>query len=162
SSSRFKLDASRKPKEIDLTNLDGKHKGETTRGLYELDGDVLKFSHGAQPGAERPKALESKEGSDHLLWTLKRTGKANEPAKEKPANVGLPVFIHGIAKDVNADERTLILEHNGSATKLTVASGANVEIDHKPGHLNWLPKGANVTVSKFTDANTIGNIQASG
>jgi RNA polymerase sigma factor (sigma-70 family) len=56
---RFKLDPSRKPKTIDLTDLDGETKGEAMLGLYELDGDVLKLCFWDQ--SPRPRALDSKE-----------------------------------------------------------------------------------------------------
>jgi RNA polymerase sigma factor (sigma-70 family) len=69
--SRFKLEVGRRPKEIDMTPLDGEHK-ETIKGLYELQGDTLRLCHPAQPGGDRPKSLESNEGSTDYLWTLKK------------------------------------------------------------------------------------------
>jgi len=84
----FKLDPSRKPKEIDVTELDGELKGKTTECLYELDGDTLRLCHqGPQdgPGRNRPKTLKSREGSTDYLWTLKRSDKEKlKRANEKP------------------------------------------------------------------------------
>jgi RNA polymerase sigma factor (sigma-70 family) len=71
---RFKLGLSRKPKTIDLTALDGEAKGETTLGLYELDGDVLKLCFFTQP--PRPRGLDSKdEVLQKYLLTFKRAAK---------------------------------------------------------------------------------------
>jgi uncharacterized protein (TIGR03067 family) len=70
----FKLDPSRKPKEIDLTP-DGEGKGKTVAGLYELEGDSLRVCFPGQPDAERPTRLESKEGENYLLLTYTRAAK---------------------------------------------------------------------------------------
>jgi RNA polymerase sigma factor (sigma-70 family) len=71
----FKLNPSRKPKEIDLTDLYAPFEKKTMACLYELDGDSLKLCEPLQPGDDRPTTLESTEGSKHHLWTLKRRDK---------------------------------------------------------------------------------------
>jgi RNA polymerase sigma factor (sigma-70 family) len=82
---RFKLHPSRKPKEIDLIELDPDLKETITGCLYELDGDTLRLCHPKNSGGDRPRALESKEGSTDWLWTLKRNAKENlKREKEKP------------------------------------------------------------------------------
>jgi hypothetical protein len=43
-----------------------------------------------------------------------------------------------------------------------VARGARIDIDWKPGQLSGLPVGANVTLSKFVDSHTAGNVQGNG
>ena len=67
----YKLDTSKKPKEIDLTPESGNEAGQTMQGIYELDGDNLKLCFG-RPGTGRPKEFSSKEGSEHALVVLKR------------------------------------------------------------------------------------------
>src|SRR5262249_44670610 len=72
--SRFKLDPSRKPKHIDLTDLDGDRQGKATECLYARAGDPLRLGHADGPGGPRPTTLESREGSTDYLWPLKRSG----------------------------------------------------------------------------------------
>jgi uncharacterized protein (TIGR03067 family) len=62
----FKLDSSKKPKTIDLTDGDGKK----LFGIYELDGDNLKFCFNEK---ERPKEFKSEKGSEAIVIILKRT-----------------------------------------------------------------------------------------
>jgi len=65
----FTLDPSTNPKRIDLDRggKDGK-----AYGIYLLDRDELKLCYG-EPGAERPKAFESKAGTKVFLLVLKRS-----------------------------------------------------------------------------------------
>jgi uncharacterized protein (TIGR03067 family) len=67
----YKLDATKKPKQIDVTPGDGPEKDKVLRGIYSLEKDELKIciAHDEQ---ERPTAFESKEGSEVSLVTLKR------------------------------------------------------------------------------------------
>src|SRR5262245_38661383 len=70
----FKIDASKKPKEIDSMAGKGPDKGKTSPGIYELDGDTHKVCF-APPGKDRPKEFSSKVGSGHILQTWKREKK---------------------------------------------------------------------------------------
>jgi uncharacterized protein (TIGR03067 family) len=80
---RFRLDPSRKPKTIDLTDPDDARK-QAVLGLYELDGDTLRLCFPSRPGRERPKALEAKERTDTYLLTFKRAPQAPpQPAAPK-------------------------------------------------------------------------------
>jgi len=68
-----KLDASKKPKAIDLTSLDGKSKGAVLLGIYQLDGDTLKLCVASEPKInERPSRFTSEVGSKNFLYTFKR------------------------------------------------------------------------------------------
>lgn len=69
-----KVDPTKSPKAIDVTVTDGKRKGETLRGIYELDGDTLKTCF-APEGKGRPTAFESKAGSGAYLSVQKRVRK---------------------------------------------------------------------------------------
>jgi len=62
----FKLDPTKKPKEIDLS--DDK---ETVKGIYSLDGDTLKFCV-ASAGNDRPTDFTTKKGDGRGLFVLKR------------------------------------------------------------------------------------------
>ena len=71
----FKADATKKLKTIDFIVKEGRHAGETIVGIYELDGDSLKWC-AAEPGTkDRPTELSSGEGSKRLFVTLKREKK---------------------------------------------------------------------------------------
>jgi uncharacterized protein (TIGR03067 family) len=65
----FKINESRKPKQIDITPETPKR--GVIRGIYEADGDTLKICLG-DPGKDRPKKFETKPGSGHKLMILKR------------------------------------------------------------------------------------------
>jgi uncharacterized protein (TIGR03067 family) len=61
----FKLDSSKRPKEIDL-DMDG----NIGKGVYELESDTLKIAHG-EIGDARPKEFP-KPGSGLTILILKR------------------------------------------------------------------------------------------
>jgi uncharacterized protein (TIGR03067 family) len=64
-----KLDASKSPKTIDVTQeSDGELKGKTIPGIYELDGDTLKVCS----GKERPTDFTAAAGSGRFLRVYKR------------------------------------------------------------------------------------------
>ena len=65
----LKADGSTKPKCIDFKN----DKGETSEGIYELKDDELKVCVSFKAGAsERPTDFTTSEGSDRVLWKLRR------------------------------------------------------------------------------------------
>jgi uncharacterized protein (TIGR03067 family) len=70
----YKLDSSRKPKAIDLTNtgIEGK---ETTLGIYELDGDTLKLCWSEKDPDHRATRFASDEDSGQTVVVLKRAKK---------------------------------------------------------------------------------------
>jgi uncharacterized protein (TIGR03067 family) len=69
----FKLTAAKKPAEVDLTILDGKDKGLTSPGIYEIVGDTLRWCQSdATKAPERPKGFTSLDKSTIYLFTLKR------------------------------------------------------------------------------------------
>jgi uncharacterized protein (TIGR03067 family) len=71
---KFSIDPTKKPKAIDYTMTEGPTKGKTHLGIYELDGDTVKFCFAA-PGKERPTEFTAKEGSGHTLSVWKRDKK---------------------------------------------------------------------------------------
>ena len=70
----FKLDPKKNPAEVDLTVLDGNHKGVTSPGIYELKDGTLRWCQSDAPKAsERPKVFTSPEKSSIYLFTFRRT-----------------------------------------------------------------------------------------
>ena len=71
---RFTLDSSKKPKSIDYQITDGPNAGKTQLGIYELDGDTVKFCFAA-PGKDRPTDFSSKAGDGGTLSVWNRDKK---------------------------------------------------------------------------------------
>jgi uncharacterized protein (TIGR03067 family) len=70
----FTIDPTKKPKTIDYTMTEGPTKGKTHLGIYEIDGDTVKFCFAA-PGGDRPTDFTAKEGSQRTLSVWKRDKK---------------------------------------------------------------------------------------
>lgn len=70
----YKLDASAKPKAIDLIA-----EGRTSLGIYELDGDTLKLCIAEGQNATRPEEMKP-DGNRQAVVTLKRV---KEEKKDK-------------------------------------------------------------------------------
>jgi uncharacterized protein (TIGR03067 family) len=70
----FKIDASKKPKTIDLQAASAAAKGQPILGIYDFDGDKWKICY-ANPGKERPQEFTAKEGSGHTLAVWEREKK---------------------------------------------------------------------------------------
>jgi uncharacterized protein (TIGR03067 family) len=67
---QYKLDNTKSPRLIDITNLKSK---ETERGIYELKGDTLRICTGPEDG-ERANAFKSEEDPpNESLTILKRS-----------------------------------------------------------------------------------------
>jgi uncharacterized protein (TIGR03067 family) len=71
---KFTIDPTKKPKAIDYAMTEGPTKGKTHLGIYELDGDTVKFCFAA-PGKDRPTEFTAKEGSERTLSVWKRDKK---------------------------------------------------------------------------------------
>jgi uncharacterized protein (TIGR03067 family) len=72
---KFKIDASKRPKEIDMEITDARKddlNGKTALGIYELEGNTLKWCASEPGGMERPKEFSSNAENKHILATLKR------------------------------------------------------------------------------------------
>jgi len=71
----YKLDPSKKPKAIDLTNLDGKDGKDLTRAIYELDDDNLKICWSEKDPEYRATKFASDEASAQIMIVFKREKK---------------------------------------------------------------------------------------
>jgi uncharacterized protein (TIGR03067 family) len=71
---KFSIDPTKTPKAIDYAMTAGPTKGKTHLGIYELDGDTVKFCFAA-PGKERPTEFTAPEGSQRTLSVWKRDRK---------------------------------------------------------------------------------------
>lgn len=80
------LDLSASPPRIDMKFLSGPEKGNTNRGIYQLDNDSWKLCL-ATRGKVRPRSFRSKPGTGFALETMVRgkPPKAEPKATEKPA-----------------------------------------------------------------------------
>ena len=70
----YQIDGKKKPREIDLVNLDGPVKGKKALGIYALDGASLKVCFPDDPEDEkfRPKGFSTRKGSTLKVYTMKR------------------------------------------------------------------------------------------
>jgi hypothetical protein len=73
-----KLDPSKNPKALDSTYTEGPDKGKTFKGIYQLDGDTMKFCRPGSPGDERPTEFKSTPGSGAFVSMYKRAKPADE------------------------------------------------------------------------------------
>ena len=71
---KFTLDASKKPKSIDYRVISGPNAGKTQLGIYELNGDTVRFCFSA-PSMDRPTDFTAKEGDGRTSSVWKREKK---------------------------------------------------------------------------------------
>ena len=71
---KFTLDPTKKVKTIDYTIAEGANEGKTQLGIYELDGDTLKFCY-AQPGKDRPTEFKTAAESGRTMSVWKKDKK---------------------------------------------------------------------------------------
>jgi uncharacterized protein (TIGR03067 family) len=66
----YRIDSTKTPKWLDLTNLGGESKGASMRGLYVLKGDRLTLCFGSSNA--RPLSLDGGKGTEQGLLILER------------------------------------------------------------------------------------------
>jgi uncharacterized protein (TIGR03067 family) len=71
---KFAIDPSKSPKTIDYAVTGGSYAGNTELGIYELEGDKVKFC-ASTPGKERPADFTTKPGDRRTLSIWKREKK---------------------------------------------------------------------------------------
>ena len=57
----IKIDPTKKPKQLDIISGEGPNKGKSLLGIYELDGDTLRYCV-SPPGKTRPTEFSGKVG----------------------------------------------------------------------------------------------------
>ncbi len=67
-----KVNAATSPKSLDLTSLSGPRKGQTTLGIYSLQGDVLKICTCEFSNDPRPTEFSTRENDRLGVMTLRR------------------------------------------------------------------------------------------
>ena len=68
-----KLDPTKQPAAVDLIALDGEAKGIVSPGIYEINGDQLRWCQSDDPkNTERPKTFAAPAKSRHYLFTFQR------------------------------------------------------------------------------------------
>ena len=77
-------DSTSTPKTFDVKFHKGPHKGETSLGIYELDGDTWRICIGLA-GVKRPTKFAAEPGSGHALETLTRAMAGAAAEQEEPA-----------------------------------------------------------------------------
>jgi uncharacterized protein (TIGR03067 family) len=70
-SGKFRIDATKAPKEIDIMDESGTKNDKTKLGIYQIEGDTYKFCL-APAKKPRPTTFTSTEGSGHSLGVSKR------------------------------------------------------------------------------------------
>ena len=71
---KFTIDSTKKPKTIDYEMTEGPTKGKKQLGIYEIDGDTVKFCFAA-PDKDRPTDFTSKVDSQRTLSVWKKDKK---------------------------------------------------------------------------------------
>jgi uncharacterized protein (TIGR03067 family) len=70
---QIRLDPSKAPRAIDLTALTGDYAGAKTRGIYRIEGNMLRICiPNSEEVTQRPSDFVVKEESQLVLWTLRR------------------------------------------------------------------------------------------
>jgi uncharacterized protein (TIGR03067 family) len=69
-----KIDPMNQPKTIDFVPTEGANAGQTSLGIYEIEGATRKLCF-APPGKDRPTEFASKPGSGHILVAFEREKK---------------------------------------------------------------------------------------
>jgi uncharacterized protein (TIGR03067 family) len=69
------IDASKKPKTMDVEQTAGEHKGKIIQGIYEIDGDTLRACVVLPGKGERPTEFSAKAGSGCSVAVYKREKK---------------------------------------------------------------------------------------
>jgi len=66
-----KIDATKKPKEMDITGAEGPNKGKTFLAIYDIQGDTFRVCYDLT-GKGRPSEFATKKGAALFLVTYQR------------------------------------------------------------------------------------------
>jgi uncharacterized protein (TIGR03067 family) len=68
----MKLDPSKKPKASETAYTQGPDQGKTFKGIYQFDGDTVKFCRAGSPDDATPTEFKTKAGSGRFLAVYRR------------------------------------------------------------------------------------------
>ena len=68
----MKVDPSKKPKASETTYTEGPDKGKTFKGIYQIEGDSVKFCRAGSPDDDRPTEFKTKPDSGQFVAVYKR------------------------------------------------------------------------------------------
>ena len=73
----YSLDASKSPRTVDLTVVEGSDKGKTYRGIYTLEEDRYKICRTTLPDKDRPTEFGTgpKSGLMMVVWKREKSAK---------------------------------------------------------------------------------------
>lgn len=71
----MKLDPSKKPKASETSYTEGPDKGKMFKGIYQIEGDTVKFCRAGSPDDDRPTEFKTKPDSGQFVAIYKRTKK---------------------------------------------------------------------------------------
>jgi uncharacterized protein (TIGR03067 family) len=108
------LDASAKPRRIDMVFDSGPEAGNTNRGIYELKGKTWRLCL-ATRGDMRPKAFATEPGSGFALETLQRAGAVKVKPKKASAKSEPEAAPAAGASEIEGEWRMLSGVMNGAA-----------------------------------------------
>lgn len=89
------LDSAKRPRAFDLKFTTGPEKGNTSLGIYELDGDSWKICL-TVTGKTRPTEFATQPGSGHALETLRRD--TSSPVERKSKSSAAEVHFEPVAE----------------------------------------------------------------
>ncbi len=74
--STYRIDAAKKPKQIDIIGTEGANAGKAAQGIYSVEGDKLTLCY-TMPGQDRPTEFASKPGTEITLTVWQRSRPSN-------------------------------------------------------------------------------------
>jgi RNA polymerase sigma-70 factor (ECF subfamily) len=153
----FKIDPSKKPKEIDII-LHLRQRGatvdKTCRGIYEIEGDALKVYYYSVDTGRRPIEFSSKGDRKIGYITLIR---AQEEPKETPKGLTAKIAVRGkVPEQIDGLELDLVLTNKGDLpVRLCTLCTSGITID-TVNTISLRPKGNDSSLSlKELEMNTV-------
>jgi len=137
---QFTIDLSQSPSWIDIRFVEGPEAGNSSHGIFELDGDRLTLCLGVV-GASRPTSFATSEGSGHALEHLRRESARRPPGvtggvptQTPPIAATTPVAVDATDFDKSPSPMLKRLEGTWSPVRLVM--------NEEEMRADWLPFGS--------------------